>query len=306
VDAVLRHGPTPGRKAIDRFTTEIVGNAWPNKAADLREYLRERYFARGKDVLRRNLAQVIVKGCLAPFDDDFTVWKRLRKSAWALDEIEPALLADTLRSIVRRAEEGSGLDDTRIIRFIGALGELQPAWDAVPQTSVPRFATLVRTANFEVLAKWVALSATTPIPEVEEAIKKRLRVATVNELAHVINVRPARKHLPLAMERFEDSSAWRAAEYRMVNLVLPLAKYNGDAELHHLRRILAENSQVREASSMPPLLEQLYDSTRTAPGMEVEWVGIVEDLEATAPDDDPDGWYAYPQLRAKVRAPHDD
>src|SRR5690606_18016526 len=108
------------------------------------------------------------------------------------------------------------------------------------------------------------------------------------------------------MERFEDSSAWRAAEYRMVNLVLPLAKYIGVAELHHLRRILAENSQVREASSMPPLLEQLYDSTRTAPGMEVEWVGIVEDLEATAPDDDPDGWYAYPQLRAKVRAPHDD
>lgn len=66
VDAVLRHGPTAGRKAIARFTTEIAGNAWPSKTSELREYLRERYFARGKRVVRRNLAQVIVKGCLAP------------------------------------------------------------------------------------------------------------------------------------------------------------------------------------------------------------------------------------------------
>lgn len=147
VDAVLRHGPTPGRKAVDRFTTEIAGNAWPSRTDDLRGYLRERYFSRGKAVVRRNLAKVIVKGCLAPPGDDYKLWKRLRKSALVLDQIEPALLAEALEAVVGRSEKDTGLPDVQMMRFIGALGELGPAWAVVPTTSLPRFETLVRDAG---------------------------------------------------------------------------------------------------------------------------------------------------------------
>ena len=301
VDAVLRHGPTPGRKAIDRFTSEIAGNAWPSKITDLREYLRERYFIRGKDVLRRNLSQVIVKGCLAPPQDDFQTWQRLRMSALALDQIEPALLAEALATAVCRVEKGTGLSDLRIIRFIGALGELVPAWDAVPTTSTPRFVELIRTMEFDVLASWAVLSATTPVVEVEGAIHERLRAASDEEFAKVISVGGAAKHLPLAMDRFAESRGWRAAESRLERLVMPLAKFVGVHELGRLREILEMNEQVREASSMPPLLQQFYDATAGAPGAQVEWEKIVALLEASAPNGDTDHYYAYPQLRAKVR-----
>jgi hypothetical protein len=305
VDAVLRHGPTPGRKAIDRFTTEIAGNAWPTKTADVRDYLRERYFARGKDVLRRNLAQVIVKGCLAPPDDDFELWKRLRKSALALDEIEPALLAEALETAVGRAERDSGLPDLRIVRFIGALGELDPAWNAVPPTSVPRFVALVRTTDLKVLTRWAVLSAITPVADVEQAIGERLQASSDEELVKIIAIRGSAKHLPLAIERFERSGGWRTAEHRMEHMVLPLAKFVGVDDLKRLRQILAANNQVREASSMPPLLEQLYDATCDGPGAQAEWEQIVLDREANAPDGDIDHYYAYPQLRAKVRGESD-
>lgn len=301
VDAVLQHGPAPGRKAINRFTTEIAGNAWPSKPEELREYLQERYFARGKNVLRRNLAQVIVKGCLAPPDDRVGIWKRHRESALALDQIQPALLAEALAIQVGRVEKESGLDDMRIVRFIGALGDLVPAWEAVPATSVPRFLTLIRNIEFEVLAAWAVLSATTPRPDVEEVIEERLQAASDEEFARVISVRPARKHLSQAIERLQESHAWRVAEFRMEHTVLPLAKFVGAPELALLRTTLEVNGQVREASSMPPLLEQVYDATKYAPGAHAEWETIVSLLEAKAPHSDVDHYYSYPQLRTKVR-----
>lgn len=302
VDAVLRHGPTPGRKAIDRFTSEISGSAWPTKTEDLRDYLRERYFARGKDVLRRNLAQVIVKGSLDPPGADFRVWKRLRKSALVLDDIAPASLAEALDAVVGRVEKDTGLSDLRIVRFIGALGELSTAWDSVPETSVPRFVTLVESFDFEQLASWAVLSATTPVDAVEKAIDKRLQAASDDELQAVIAVRRAKKHLPLAMERFTGSRGWRPAERRMELMVLPLARFMTVDDLRLLRSTLQTNEQVREASSMPPLLEQLYDVTSDVSGAQAEWEDIVSDLAGKAPDGDPEHYYAYPQLRARVRA----
>lgn len=174
VDAVLQHGPTVGRKAIDRFTKEIAGSAWPSSSRDLVEYLRERYFAHSKDVLRRNLAQIVVKGCLTPPDDSRKVWRRLYRSARALDEIAPALLVEALDSVVGRIERTAGLTDLQIVRFIGALGSLEAAWNSVPTTSVSRFRTLIRSVDFDLLASWEALSITTPIREVEDAIDGRL------------------------------------------------------------------------------------------------------------------------------------
>ena len=51
----------------------------------------------------------------------------------------------------------------------------------------------------------------------------------------------------------------------------------------------------------PAMLEQLFDATRQVPGAMPVWEEMVTYLEATAPDGDAAGWYAYPQLRARVR-----
>lgn len=84
--------------------------------------------------------------------------------------------------------------------------------------------------------------------------------------------------------------------------MLPLARFMTVDDLRLLRSTLQTNEQVREASSMPPLLEQLYDATPEISGAQAEWENIVSDLEANAPGGDPEHYYAYPQLRARVRA----
>lgn len=140
-----------------------------------------------------------------------------------------------------------------------------------------------------------------PIPEVEKAIEERLQALEVAELTRVIAARPAAKHLALAMDNLELARNFRSAEHRMGHLVLPLADAVGVAELQQLRRVLASNDQVRTAGDVPPLLVQLYDATQGVAGAQAEWDGIVADLQATAPDGDMEHYYAYPQLRDKVR-----
>lgn len=125
--------------------------------------------------------------------------------------------------------------------------------------------------------------------------------ASDQELQQAISARRSLKHLDLAMERFVDSQGWRSAESRMRNMVLPLAPYIGRAELARLRTALETNSQIREASSMPPLLEQFYETTKDRPGMQAEWEVIVSILESKAPNGDSEHYFAYPRLRAMVR-----
>ena len=302
VDAVLQHGPTAGRKAIERFGAEVRGVSWMDDTAELGAYLRERYLDRGKHALRINLAKVIVKGCITPPPEaTFVVWSRHSQAAVALDSVAPDLFAEAVESVIGRAEAGTGLGDMSLIWFIGALGDLGPAWQVVPETSVPRFVSVVRTSDVNLLIGWRVLSASTAAPAVDEAIAGRLSALTDEQLAQVIAGRPARKLLQVAMDRLADTWSWRVAESRMLTLVLPLARHIGVAELRSLLQILQETDNVRMASGMPQLLDQLYEATRSAPGATGVWEEIVTYLEGNGREGNIEDWYAYPQLRSHVR-----
>ena len=135
VDAVLSKGPTPGKRAIDRFMNEISQTAFPERLDDLANYLRDRYFELGKRVLRRGLAELIVKGCLGTDGADSRIVRRCTLAAHALELIEPGLLSDALAAVVTKREQGSGLVDADLMCFSGNLGDMQLAWDALPESS---------------------------------------------------------------------------------------------------------------------------------------------------------------------------
>jgi len=102
VDAVLSHPPAPGRAAIERLFAEARGAAWPADRGALAAYLGARYLHRGKPSLRRNLAQVIVKGCIDAPDGDEVLASRMADSAHALHQSVPELFTDALKDVVRK------------------------------------------------------------------------------------------------------------------------------------------------------------------------------------------------------------
>jgi hypothetical protein len=302
VDAVLQHSPAPGKQTIKRFIAESQGNAWPSGREALTDYLRERYFARGKESMRRGLAELFVKGALGIGVTDTRVIKRLGHSARVLEDIDPKLLDGALVKVVRTREEGVGLTDEEILLMIGGLGGLMSLWDAFPKSSIPRVVSCIQTAEWADLATSGALSNSPPEDNVSAAIGERIDAATATEIGEAISARrrPSKRLLDRALVDLNDSPSWRSAEIRMRDEVLPLARALNGRRLERVLQALKENSDVRMASGMPQLLDDLFEETKDNPGAVPVWKDIADYLGSNGRDGDPDDWYAYPRLVKKV------
>lgn len=303
VDAALKHGATAGPKTLERFKSEVQGQALPGSHEELVAYLRDRFLTRGKKGLQRNLAKVVIKGVLGigvPLDEPTA--RRLDHAAHAIDEIDPELLREALTQVVRPVEEGAkGLAPHQLMYLVGSLGDLSPVWAAFPASSVPRIVTLIQTADYAELISTRVMSATVKEPIIMAAIRTRLDGMSLDELSATIVARPAPHHVDYAFKALADSLSFRGAESHMQRLILPLAPYINAQHLDRLLIILRDNYQVNRASGIPFLLEQLYDATASQPDALPAWQRISEFFETNAGDDDgPDDFYTAPGLRDKI------
>ncbi len=300
VDAVLSEGPTPGKKAIARFETEVTQDAFPESVDALAEYLRDRYFQHGKTSLRRNLSELIIKYCLGPPNGDERVRRRCSASAHALGRIEPELLEEALSSVIRRREEGAGLSDEDLLHFVGTLGDLAIAWEALPGSSHERVHELLRSAPKAALVDAGVLSSDLH-GDAAPIVGERLGELNATELGVVIATRPALKLVDVAIGSLASSSNYRSAEHNMENLVLPLAAVMEGGHVQRVLKCVQTNDQVRYAAKMPNLLVQFFERTRRVRAVCYEdWMRLCEWLSATADGSDPADYYAYPQLRERV------
>lgn len=300
VDSALRHGSTAGRKAIERFSAETTGVSWFTTTTELGAYLRSRYLDHGKNALKTSLAKVVVKGCIDPPESNHLVWTRLGQTARALDEVAPSLLADALESVIGKLETGRGLTDSQLVQFMGALGDLQPAWAAIPATSLPRFESAVSTIDLATLTRWRTLSVSDAPVSIQRAISSRVGSLNDTDLAAVIAGAPSSALLDEALSRLPSTGSWRQADHRLSTLILPQAAYFTAARMRRLQDALAQASDLRTASGTPPTLEQLWERTRDVSGTLPVWHEIGDYLKTNAPDGDTDGYYGYPQLRARI------
>jgi hypothetical protein len=302
VDAVLRHGPTPGRKALDRFTAEVQSSSWPSGPAAVVDYLRARYVERGKETLRRNLAAVVIKGCLDPPNGNAVVARRLSEVAHALETIAPALLDTALGEVLTRREETTGLSDVQLLRLIGALGDLEASWRALPASSHPRVIAAVKNASNKDLVQAGVFTSRPAKADVAAAVDQRLTHLEMSELADVVETSPGPMLVSHALRHLRDTGSWRSGEQCMRSLVLPLASNLRLKDLREVHEVLRQNDQVREASGMPPMIEDLFAETTHIPEALDAWQEISDWLLTQGREGDRTDWYAYPSLAQQVAA----
>lgn len=196
VDALLEKGPTPGRKTLDAFMTESLGYSWPSDINDLTAHLRTRYIDNSKASLRRNLAVVVIKGCLLGVADVEPqkvelLRQRLSRTAQVLDQIDHDELVAALQQVVRARAEMPGLTDEQLLRAIGTLGNLNAFWSALPATTQPLAVALIRGAPLEDLQAAGALRGDVADPGVEAAIKVRVSNIPIDDVTTTIQRSPS-------------------------------------------------------------------------------------------------------------------
>jgi hypothetical protein len=305
-DSVLSKGPTPGKRAIKRFQAEIKQASFPESPERLKAYLRDLYFEPGKNSLRRGLAELIVKVCLAtPAMDgagpDQKVVRRCALCAHALEQIQPALLEDALSSVVAKREENTGLSDDELLRFAANLGDMQLAWQALPDASHGRVYAVLKSADVQHLVDSGVFSCAL-IAEARESVDERLGELDDVQLAAVIGLAPdARRFGDAAVGVLARATTHDAAAGAMQTLVLPLAAALTPDQVRAVLGCLQDNPQVRMAAAMPPLLNEFFDATSaTFTDCYEDWLTLVQWLADTAPRRNPDGPLGYPELSNKV------
>lgn len=303
VDAVLSKGPTPGKRAIERFKKEISQTSFPEGLDDLANYLRDRYFELGKRVLRRGLAELIVKGCLIADGADPQVTRRCTLAAHALELIEPSLLSDALAAVITKREQGSGLVDADLLCFSGNLGDMQLAWDALPESSHSRVRELLKNASVESLIAH-HIFAQELAAEAKDIVEARLTDLNREQFADVIGQTADARFTTLAISKFRESGEYTEAEQTMESLVLPLAPMMTAAQVREILDAVRGNQQIRMAVEMPALFVQFFD--RTEPRFAEcyqDWYDLTEWLITSAPHSDAEHYAAYPELWTRVHAP---
>jgi hypothetical protein len=303
IDAVLSKGPVPGKRAIDRFMNEISQTSFPERLDDLANYLRDRYFEVGKRVLRRGLAELIVKGCLGTDGADSRIIRRCALAAHALELIEPGLLSDALAAVVTKREQGSGLVDADLLCFSGNLGDMQLAWDALPESSHSRVRELLKNAPVQQLIER-HIFARDLTEEAKRIVEGRMADLDREQLAEVISQAADPRFTDLAINEFRESPEYTEAEQNMESLVLPLAPVMTGDQVREVLDAVRGNQQIRMAVEMPALFVQFFDRTelRFAECYR-DWYDLTDWLITTAPHSDSEHYAAYPELWTQVHAP---
>ena len=304
VAAVLSQPPTPGRKALERFFAESKGSTWPKSRVDLGVYLRANYLDRGKQSLRENLAQVIIKGVLVAPENDDRISDRLAEAAHALEDVAPELLEQALQRVVTRRFQSGGLPEDQAMRLIGWLGDMTIVWVSIPSASRSGLvAAIDRRPVDDIIADGI-LSTAQADAQAAEAVEKRLRrisssYSSAATLSHIIEIQPGPHLWPHALREFTESGAWRDAEERMRGLIIPFAPQMVAKHIEEIAGATLGNDQIRMAAEMPALMERLFTRVRRGPGVLEVWRSFVERL-VTAAAGDETNYYAYPGLEERV------
>lgn len=297
VDAVLSKGPTPGRKAIDRFRQEVDGQAFPTSLDDLCDYLRERYFQRGKASLRRGLAELIIKVSINPPESDLKRGDRCALAAHALDRIEPTLLLEALNKVVKGKEEGLGLSELELIRFAGALGDLDLAWMALPESSHHRVKAAVEGADLGTLLDHGLFVRRLP-QSLSAVVDARREQLGVGDLLSVVSQNPDLDYRQAAIKTFAESGSFRSAEVNMSRLIMPIAREMRDSDIRSVLSAFMANNQIHRASQMPDLMVKFFNATTSRFSECVtEWFSLQQFVRSLDADG---GYYSYPALQEAI------
>ena len=145
--ATFSHPPIAGKAQLDLMEKEIISDGWP----DDENYFVDRFYRRSRESTQFNLCKLLVKWSLMPPEklpeEDPKVGSRARSSACSLSTAAPRDFERALNDVLSNWETSGSLDDTTLVRAVGAYGSHQIFWDSLPETAEKRLSAVITTTN---------------------------------------------------------------------------------------------------------------------------------------------------------------
>lgn len=218
-------------------------------------------------------------------------------AAAVLERIEPDLLTYALDRVVKSKEEGLGLTPTELIRFAGALGDLELAWRALPPSSHHRVKAAVEGAELRSLLDHGLFTRRLPT-EIANIVNERRERLNVGNLLDVASLNPGLNFTQAAIKVFSESKSFRTAEENMDRLILPVAREMSVGDVKSVIAAFIANNQIHFASGMPDLMLKFFNLTLGRfTECSTEWWGLREAVQSF---DKAGGYYSYPHLQEAI------
>ena len=117
------------------------------------------------------------------------------------------------------------------------------------------------------------------VPALRDVAVKRLAEVDAEMLVRFVKTRPDPRFVEPAISKFSTSGAFRVSEAGLEQLIIPLAKFLGPAEVGQVIDAFNENDQISWAAGASDLLIELLDSTgHIAADSQTHWLRLYKSL----------------------------
>lgn len=295
VEIMLQREPVQGKAAFDRICAEVASAYFPTSKEKAREQFQAGPLTRARASLVRSLFVGLTKETLNG-DRLRPELQRLTSAIGAIVEMHrpvcETLLGDELPSLGREVPDG-GL--WRLVLYFHAV---PGSWDAVGEAVRSKVASFIDNVKGDDLP-W-ALGSALRVPDLRERARQRLGDLSVDGIVQLLGDGLVDDVAERAISVFGSSSGFRQAE-QFGQLLLPaLGKSIGPDLIVRVIQEAGSNSQIWNATGMPAILLDLYNSTRRHLGKTATaWQAFVQQRIDESPSND-SYYYAYPELRQRL------
>ncbi|WP_432791417.1 hypothetical protein QYM46_07440 [Brevibacterium sp. K11IcPPYGO002] len=286
VDSVLSQRPVAGKVQIGILGSEIGSESWPSKEVD--EYVYARYFSETREIVQRNLMQVLVKGALRPPDageleiavDSATFQSRCGRASLAIKSHLPNLFEQELRSVLEKREVSGTLSESQLLNAFATYASLELFWDCLPDTAATRLRSLIANRDIDVLIDSRVFDGGFPGDNAcREDYSSRLSELSTDEITRIIDRNaPNEQFIDLCLGRLAKSPNFRSAESTM-QILLKCMRGLGARELERMFDVIKSNDQALWASGIEWQLEAMYEGlSPLSDDLSIIWATGVKEL----------------------------
>ena len=300
--ATFSHPPIAGKAQLDLMEKEIISDGWP----DDENYFVDRFYRRSRESTQFNLCKLLVKWSLMPPEklpeEDPKVGSRARSSACSLSTAAPRDFERALNDVLSNWETSGSLDDTTLVRAVGAYGSHQIFWDSLPETAEKRLSAVITTTNDSELFSKGYLVGNPPLKQMyRDRWSQLIKTLDADQLAMSHDsISDHEALIQRALVLVEASGSFRDAEKNLRTLEL-FAKYLDRKHIEQLFQAIKNNkfNQVRLAADTEAILISIFDQQKDIDESRDTWRSIADWLSERGAEDS-DNYYLYSDLSKVV------
>jgi len=298
VDILLAHPPVQGKAALERIVAELGRESFPSNEGKAAEYLADKYLARCKPALARNLTIVLLKSLLRQENIRGSLGNQnFRLALNVVAGTHPVVYEQAVRQQLNSILDTMGDDQLPNVGHV--IGADPRTWDWITTPNQLRIEERLR--QVRTLDEGAVVMGLLVIPELRESFQTAVGQLDAAAQFDLIRAVPHQCLELLAAHLYKvESASFRGAEGIANAVIEPLIPVLSAAGVSAILNSVLENDQILYAGGTPPLVERILDNTmHLLQTTATDWKQFAEAVMQNVGRND---YYGYPEVRTKLEA----